>query len=518
MGNSRSKQAAKNVSAAMLGQVSNIILNFVCRTIFIYTLGIEYLGVNGLFTNILTVMSLAELGIGEAITYKMYQPVAQGDHEKVKTFMNFYRKAYWLIGTIVFCCGLGLMPFLEYLIKDVENLNIHLLENIRLIYFLFLFNTASTYFFAYRKLIIVTDQKGYIDTYNRYLFLFLQNVVQIGVLLLLKDFIVYLLVKIVMDFLANVNIAHKATKMYPYITEQAQPMQQEEKREIFKQTSAMILHKIGGVVCGSGTTTLLISAFINIAAVGLYSNYTTVIAIPQTFLAYFFVPLTASVGNLVSTTERTHVKKTFDKMWLMNFWLYGFAAICLFMLLNDFIGKVWITEDYLLSVGVVFFAVLNFYLTGMRQTVSAFKSTSGLFWNDRYRPIAEAAVHLGASVVLWKLLKLEGIIIGPTVSLLTTTVWVEGIIVYKNVLGEKRYKFFLTYLGYLVCLGVVGVATYFATAWITVNGIWTFLLKAGICVAVVNLCFLLVFCKTKAFRDLFDSYVRPIRRKLFRRK
>lgn len=512
MGNSRSKQAAKNVSAAMLGQVSNIILNFVCRTIFIYTLGKEYLGVNGLFTNILTIMSLAELGIGEAITYKMYQPVAQGDHEKVKTFMNFYRKAYWLIGTIVFCCGLGLMPFLQYLIKGGEGL-----KHIRLIYFLYLFNTASTYFFAYKKLIIVTDQKGYIDTYNRYLFLFLQNVVQIGVLLLLKNFIVYLLVKIVMDFLANVNIAHKATKMYPYITEQAQPMQQEEKREIFKQTSAMILHKIGGV-CVSGTTNLLISAFIGIVVVGLYSNYTTVIAIPQAFLAYFFVPLTASVGNLVSTTERTHIKKTFDKMWLMNFWLYGFAAICLFMLLNDFIGKVWITEDFLLSVGVVFFATLNFYLTGMRQTVSAFKSTSGLFWNDRYRPIVEAVVHLGASFVLLKFFGLIGIIIGTTVSLLTTTVWVEGIIVYKNVLGEKRYKFFLTYLGYLVCLGVVGVATYFATAWITVNGIWTFLLKTGICVAVVNLCFLLIFCKTKAFRDLFDSYVRPITRKLFRRK
>jgi hypothetical protein len=154
----------------------------------------------------------------------------------------------------------------------------------------------------------------------------------------------------------------------------------------------------------------------------------------------------------------------------------------------------------------------------MRQTVSSFKTTSGLFWNDRYRPLIEAAVHLGASFVLLKLFGLIGIIIGTTVSLLTTTVWVEGIIVYKNVLGEKRYKFFLTYLGYLVCLGVVGVATYFATAWITVNGIWTFLLKTGICVAVVNLCFLLVFCKTKAFRDLFDSYVRPITRKLFRRK
>ncbi len=511
MKNTRSTYAAKNFSAAMIGQISNVILNFICRTIFIYTLGEKYLGVNGLFRNILTIMSLAELGIGEAITYKMYKPMAEDDHEKVKTFMNFYRKAYWLIGTVIFLIGLGLIPFLPYLVKVEEGI-----EHIRFIYFLYLFNTASTYFFSYKKLIITTDQKGYIDTYNRYLFLFFQNVIQIGILLWFKNFIAYLMIKIVMDFLANVNIAHKATKMYPYITEPAQPIPQGEKREIFKQTSAMILHKIGGV-CVNGTTNLLIAISIEngLSTVGFYDNYLTVCSIPLTFLMFFFVPLTASVGNLVNTSDRSHIKKTFDKMWLMNFWLYGFVAICLFMLLNDFIGQVWITEDYLLPMGVVFFIVFNGYLDGMRKTVSAFKTTSGLFWNDRFRPLIEAIVHLGVSILLMKYFGLIGIIAGTTASFLITTCWVEGFVVYKNVLGAKRYKFCLTYLIYLVCLGAIGAATYFATAWLTVTGIWTFLLKAVLCVGVVNVGFLVLFCRTEAFRALWKTYVSPIKRKLF---
>ena len=191
MKNTRTENAMRNVSTAVVGQIFNIVLNFICRTIFIYALGKEYLGVSGLFSNILTIMSLAELGIGDAIVYKMYKPVADKDYERIKMYMQFYKKAYWIIGTVVFGAGLVLIPFLQYLISGGEGI-----EHIKFIYFLYLFNTASTYFFSYKKLIINTDQKGYIDTINRYLFLILQNIVQIIVLLLWKDFVIYLLVQI----------------------------------------------------------------------------------------------------------------------------------------------------------------------------------------------------------------------------------------------------------------------------------------------------------------------------------
>lgn len=512
MSSSRSENALKNISTALGGQLLNIVLNFVCRTIFIYTLGKSYLGVSGLFSNILTIMSLAELGIGDAIIYKLYKPVAEKNYAEARKYIAFYRKAYWIIGTVIFCIGLILIPFLGYLIKGGEGL-----EHIRLIYFLYLFNTASTYFFAYKKTIIIADQKGYIDTINRYAFLVLQNVVQIAVLLIWKNFILYLLVQIVVNFIANVNISIKSTKMYPSLKGNAEPLSREESKSIFKQTSALVLHKIGGV-CVSGTDNLLISSFVGIATVGIYSNYVTILGIPQALLAYVFAPLTASVGNLIHTASKEHIHSTFNRMFLVNFWLYGFCAICLFVLANDFIGAVWLDQSFLLTIPNLFFIVLNFYLTGMRQTVSAFKSTSGLFWNDRFRPIAEAGVNLITSLVLLHYFGLIGVIIGTTVSAVTTTIWVEAKVVYKHVLNQSVLRFFARYFIYFLIVIAVGVLTYFTTDWLKVDGILTFILKTIICAVVINVSFVVLFFKTAEFKEIVNSYVKPLYKKVFKKR
>lgn len=511
MAKTRTENAARNVSAALIGQILNIVLNFVCRTIFIYTLGKTYLGVSGLFSNILSIMSLAELGIGEAIVFKMYKPVAEKNVELIKTYMNFYKKAYWLIGSLIFIVGLILIPFLSYLVKGGEGI-----ENISFIYVLYLFNTASTYFFAYKKLIINTDQKGYIDTINRYLFLTLQNCFQIVVLLLFKNFILYLCIQIVLNFLANVNIARIATKMYPYLNGKAQPVSKEDRKEIFKQTSALVVHKIGGV-CVSGTDNLLLSTFIGINWVGIYSNYVTILAIPQTMLAYVFSPLTASIGNLVSTSEKEHIKSTFNKLFLVNFWLYGVCSICLFVLLNDFIGKIWIDDSYLLSTPIVFVVVFNFYLTGMRQTVSAFKSTSGLFWNDRFRPLAEALVNLVVSIILLKVFGFIGVILGTTISTLTTTFWVEGVIVYKHVLDERISAFFTKYFIYMITVLGSGALTYYLCSFVQVNGFFAFVLKAVICFLLCNALFFVIFGRTEEMKMVWRQYIKPWSKKLVRK-
>lgn len=301
-------------------------------------------------------MSLAELGIGDAIVYKMYKPVAEKDYEQIKSYMQFYKKAYWIIGSFIFCVGLLLTPFLEYLINGTTQI-----ENLQIIYVLYLVNTSSTYFFAYKRLIINTDQKGYIDTINRYVFLTIQNVLQIIALLLFKNYILYLSIQILLNLLANISIAHKVNKMYPYLRGEAKPLEKKNLQEIFKQTVALVIHKIGGV-CVSGTDNLLLSAFVGINWVGIYSNYVTILSIPQTLLAYIFSPMTASVGNLVATSDQDHRYKTFKKMFFINFWLYGFCAICLYVLFNSFIGQVWLDESFVLSKAIVFFIVLNFYL------------------------------------------------------------------------------------------------------------------------------------------------------------
>lgn len=507
MADSRTNNAMRNVKVAVACQIINTVISLVSRTIFIHTLGRTYLGVSGLFSNILTIMSLAELGIGDAIVFRMYKPMAEEDHEKVKSYMQFYRKAYWIIGIFVFCVGLTLLPFLPKLISDTRGI-----EHLRLIYVLYLFNTASSYFFAYKKLIIVTDQKGYIDTYNRYFFLAIQSSLQIAALMLFKNFIVYLCIQIVMNFIANISIAHKATKMYPYLKGKAQPLASQEKRDIFKQTSALVTHKIGGV-CVSGTDNLLLSKFVGIDWVGVYSNYVTLLAIPQTLLAYIFSPLTASIGNLVSTSEREHIRETFDKLFFTNFWLYGLCAVTLFTLLNSFIGSVWLDSSYELTTFTVFFIVFNFYLTGMRQIISSFKSVSGLFWNDRFRPLAEALVNLVASIILLKFYGFPGVVIGTTISTLTTTVWVEGVIVFRHVLKDKVQNFFMVYVKYLIVLFAVGSLTYLICNLIPVGGVFSFVLKTVVCVVLCNICFLALFFRTRVFRELLKMLMVKIRKK-----
>lgn len=509
MSASRTDNAIRNVKTALIGQGLNIVLNFVCRTIFIYTLGKTYLGVSGLFSNILSIMSLAELGIGDAIVYKMYKPVAEKDYEQIKSYMQFYKKAYWIIGSFIFCVGLLLTPFLEYLINGTTQI-----ENLQMIYVLYLVNTSATYFFAYKRLIINTDQKGYIDTINRYVFLTIQNVLQIIALLLFKNYILYLLIQILLNLLANISIAHKVNKMYPYLRGEAKPLEKKNLQEIFKQTVALVIHKVGGV-CVSGTDNLLLSAFVGINWVGIYSNYVTILSIPQTLLAYIFSPMTASVGNLVATSDKNHSYKTFKKMFFINFWLYGFCAICLYVLFNSFIAEVWLDESFALSKAIVFFIVLNFYLNGMRQVVAAFKSTSGLFWNDRFRPLAEAIVNLVASVVLLKIWGFIGVLIGTTISYVCTTVWVEALIVYKHVFNKHVINFFITYAKYFLSVCLIGTITNYICSRIVVSGIGSFIIQAIVCVLLSNLGFLLLYFNTNEFKQLWKQMVdRLVKRRL----
>lgn len=503
--NSRKVNAIRNVRAAVLCQLISTILSFLNRTAFIYTLGKTYLGVHGLFSNILIIMSLAELGIGEAIVYRMYKPMAEGDRESIKSYMAFYKKAYWIIGTFILIVGLSLTPFLGSLISGGEGI-----QDLPLIYVLYLLSTTLNYFFAHKKLIVITDQKGYIETINRYVFLIVQNVVQVFCLFVFRNFIVFLLVMIFFNLMANINIVRKVNKLYPFLKEKYIPLPTKEKKDIYKQTAALSSHKIGGVVV-TGTDNILISKFIGVDYVGLYSNYVTIIAIPQTLFAYVFSPLTSSIGNLLVTSSTEHIQKTFDKLFLIVFWLYGFSSICLFCLINYFIGQVWLNSDYLLSLSIVFFAVLNYYVSGMRNAVSGFKTSAGLFWEDRYRPIFEAIVNLTVSILLLHFFGLIGVIMGTTISLLTTTIWVEGLIVYKKVLHKNPLFFFLKYIFFFAVLIVSGFICYFVVSLIPLNGLLGFLVRLIVCLFLSNFCFFVVFKKTDGFYEMISIIKKRMR-------
>ena len=363
----RVRSSVINLFSAFIGQFIGILISFISRKIFIDYLSQEYLGLSGLFTNLLTMFSLVELGVGSAMTYSLYKPLAEKNENKIKSLMNLYKKAYRFIGITILLIGLIFLPFYKYLINDIPNI-----KYLNLIYLLFVINTAISYFYSYKRSLIITDQKRYIATIYRYGFYFLLNVSQIMVLILTKNYILFLIVQVLFTFLENIFVSIKADKMYPYLREKnIDKLENNEYKEIKKNVKSMMYHKVGGLVINS-TDNILISKLIGIAYVGIYSNYYMVLNALETIINQVFFALSSSIGNLGVTSDRKKIKKVFDNVFFMNFVIMYIITICLIILFNNFI-EVWVGKDYLFDKNIVIVIIICFYLKGMRRTCLTFK-------------------------------------------------------------------------------------------------------------------------------------------------
>ncbi|NLM05233.1 MAG: oligosaccharide flippase family protein [Clostridiales bacterium] len=503
----RTKKSIKNIMFALGGQILNSIITFISRTIFIYILGSDYLGINGLFTNILSMLSLAELGVGSAIIYSMYKPLADNDEYKISALMNLYSKAYKIIGAVVAVIGISLTPFLGYIIKDKPNV-----DNLTFIYLLFLLDSVLSYYFAYKRSIITADQKNYLNTINQQTFNIIKFLGQVLILLVTKNYILYLLVQIVCNFLSNIFISIKSDKLYPYLKlNRNAELKKEEKSLIFRNVRAMMSHKVGGVVVNS-TDNILISSFVGVYWVGIYSNYVMITGVINSVLYQVFTALTASVGNLNVSEDKEKSKNIFYITFFLNFWIYSFCSICLWILLNPFI-TMWIGEEFMLSKNVVFIIVFNFFISGMRQTTIMYNTTLGLFWNDRFKPWFEAAINLVASLVLLKYFGILGVFLGTLISTITTSFWVEPYILYKYNFGKGLLKYFSKYFIYLFITIISGVITTYICSNITGNDILSLIYRLVICLLIPNGIYLIVFFKTYEFKYILANIIMPIIKK-----
>ena len=305
---SRTDNSIKNLKFAMIGQGTGILISLISRIFFVKILSSEYLGLSGLFTNILTILSLTELGFLTAMSYQLYKPIAENDCEKIKTLMHFYKKVYLSIAFVIMVLGLLTLPFYQYLMNEVPNI-----PNLGLIYYLFVLSTATTYMFSHKRLLIISDQKRYIATLYRYSFYFILNVLQIIILVLTKNYILFLLIQIVMNLLENILLNIKANKMYPYLQEKnIQKMKKTDYKEIVTNVKAMFFHKFGGVILNS-TDNIVISKVISLTAVGLYSNYVLIITALKNVVTQIFSSVIASIGNLQVAGTKEHMTSIFKK-------------------------------------------------------------------------------------------------------------------------------------------------------------------------------------------------------------
>lgn len=497
---SRISNSIKNSIFGIIVQVSNVLLGFVIRTVFVKCLSAEYLGINGLFTNVLTMLSLAELGVGSAIVYNMYKPISENDTIKIAKLMNLYRDAYRIIGCVVALIGLCLVPFLDYIIKDQPDI-----DGLTVIYLLFLGNTVSSYFFAYKRSMFSADQKERTLHKFKLMFYVIRSIGQIIVLITFKNFILYLLIQILCTIFENICVAIRVDINYPFLKKyKREHISKEERKSIFDDIKALFIYKIGGTIL-DGTDNIILSSFVGVVWVGKLSNYTLITGSLSMLLNQITSSVTASVGNFIAQEKESKYEDLLNRITFVNFVFYGLSTVCIITLINPFI-ELWVGDQYLLDFLTAFVLGTNFYIVGMMNAVWTFRSTMGLFVYGKWRPIVSAIINVIVSIWWAKSMGLVGVLLGTTFTRLVTNVWYDPLVVYKYGLHKKPYKYFLRLILYFIIMIVVIFATEYIGDLLHISGIIEIVVKLIFSCCIFGLITVITFKKSDEW-NYFENII-----------
>lgn len=494
----RTKNSIKNIYISILTQIIITLLGFISRKVFIDSLGTEYLGVNGLLTNVLSMLSLVEGGIGSSIVYNLYKPLAENNQPKVIALVQLYKKIYGVLAIVIFLLSLTLYPFLGVFMKSESAIT-----SINIIYFIFVAKNMISYLNAHKWSLINADQKGYVLAKYNLVFNIITTISKIIILMLTKNYILFLLIETGIFIIQNLWNGKIVNQRYTYIkTKRKYSIEREVKNNLITNVKALFLHNIGSY-CVFGTDNILISAFISVKAVGLYSNYTMIIGQLSSLLTPIIGGIGASVGNLIAIESKEKNYEVFNVIYLINFWIYGVCAIFLYNLLEPFINW-WLGEGLLLDKLTFIIILINFYISGMRSSVITFKTKAGIFNNDKYVPLIEAVINLGSSIILVKYFGLAGIFMGTTISTITLPLWIQSKLVYNNVFNKSVNQYFKKYFLYLGLTIIIGLLTTVLSNIITITGIIGLVFKGVICVTVPNIILVLIFYRTDEFKYILN--------------
>lgn len=502
----RTEYSFLNIMTGLGGYFLNTVLGFVCRIVFVQCLSADYLGVNGLFTNILSMLSLAELGVGSAIVFALYKPLAENDEEKIASLMRLYSKAYRIIGLLIFAVGLALMPFIDLIIREQPAIT----ESIYLLYFLNLFNTASSYFFSYRSSLLIAAQRNYIVSGINYIVTILQSAVQMAFLLVWRNYLGYLLIQTAGTFIYNVIISAVAVKQFPYMRRgDAKPLPKNEQKVLFSNIRDLMIYKVSGLLVNS-TDNILITFFDGLATTGIASNYTLLVNTLNSLLAQVFNGLTASIGNHNASENKEKRYEMFRFLNMMNFWIFGWAALGIVFCSTDLV-KLCFGEEYVLPMEIPLIMAVNFYTVGMMNAVWTYKHTMGLFHYGRFVQIGTGILNIVFSVILGRIWGLFGILAATFIARALTNLWYDPAAVFRHGFDRSPVEYLLRYLWYLVVLGIAALGCW--GAFMLISGpVWVqAILKILVCSLICNGVFFLAFFRSAEFAKLKEIIVRILK-------
>ena len=436
---SRFSNILKNTFFALVNQIVVLVLNIVNRTIFIKILGIDYLGISGLFSDILMMLSLSDLGLGTAMVYSYYKPISEGNEKKIAQLTFFYRKIYSIIATVVMTLGILLIPFLKYLV----NLDTPV-QNIYLYYFLLLTNTVSSYLFVYKTSILSASQKNYIISKAQIIFSFIKLICQIVILIVTKSYALYLIIQIITTIMNNVVLSRKTNQLYPFVNNGKSSITKKERQSIYENIKSMFLYKIAQVFFG-GTDNTLISILVGTIWVGYYSNYNMVIGAVNSFVDVMYRSATASIGNVIASDTGEKKYEVFKFTQLFSCIITTITTTCLMLLLEDFI-KIWVGKEFILEKSIFLSIMANFYFNSVIHPIWSFREACGLYRKTKYIMIYAAIINLFLSFVLGYYYGMAGILIASLIARLSTYFWFEPRILFNEYFNQPQMKFYLPLL------------------------------------------------------------------------
>jgi O-antigen/teichoic acid export membrane protein len=507
----RLERSIRNLLTGWLGQAVFIAVNFVTLSVFNHELGQRYMDVQGLFTNVLVILSLSELGVGMAITYELYRPLADNDIVRIRSLMRLFKRAYLIIGITIIAIGCVLTPFIQHLINGTTSIPV---DEIRLYFFCFVLNSGISYFFSYKGSLIIADQKKYFVLLYQYGFQIVMCVIQIVVLLFTHNYLLFLCCQLASTLLQNILIARKADRLYPYIKERTaiEPIERETLQGIKKNLFALVLHRVA-TIASTPASTLIVNSAVGTAMVGMYYVYNSQIVMSLfRIMDQAFDAIIASVGNLAVKESKERQVQVFKTTFFINALLYTITAVPLLCVIDVFIGDIWLDRSYVFPFSITALIVALYFLKGMRSAGLSFIQAYGLYWQTRWKAIIESVVLVSLCLILVVEYQIAGVVIAGLISTLLVSTTYEGFMLFKHGLKQSCRWYFLRFILYFAVAFVLGVVAYALCLLVPVDGVGEFFAKGLISLLVAAGGFTAVFFRTSEFHEFVD-----IIRRLFAR-
>ena len=501
----RTEKSLRNFIFAVASQVITVALSFITRTCLIYCLGIEAVSINGLFTEVITALSLAELGVGSAIVYNLYKPLAEGDHQKVSQLMNLFRKAYRIIALATLVIGISLTPWLQFFIRDLS----YDISYIRVIYLLFVFQSVVSYLFSYKLALLEADQNSYIVTKISTIFRIIGTILILIILVTTKKYIFFLGANILLVILTNAYASHVVDKKYPYINKNER-LPKEERTQIFGNIRNIFVKQFAGRVVDS-TDNILISTLVSTLLVGYYSNYLVVIGVFKQLADKMMAAATASMGNLY-VTERTENKiETLNRLTFIFYVFASVASVGTFACVQPFI-KLWLGDNYLLDYSVVTILCLLLVTEITYQPLSTAMHLSGFFEIGRNISFVSAVINLAVSIVLGMKIGLIGIFIG-TMCTYTIEIIAKVHYLFKLYFKENSIQYVSFWIRMFFVYFVEIIIIYFINLHLHFSALLAFIFNGFTAVLLTFAIITIVFGRSDAYiylKHLILRYVKKV--------